>query len=327
MAGDIWQDDMFVEASKIDDINSLFREVLNFRTGKRFRDCLEFCARFRKLSAFNAMLLKAQRPGCRYALTLRAWRRDYARVIKTDARPLVIIRPFGPVDFLFDIGDTIPINSNYEKIPQEVSQAYQYKKEIPEWLYNKVVNNLPYWGVKYGDMLTGASFEGKLEVYHAGNDNSRLKFANCKGKMILPEQWTPTYTLKVRSGVSHSQAFGVILHEMGHLVCRHIHCSYEKPWNDRQARVDLNHEQKEFEAETVAWLVSHRQGYDLPDAYSYLASYMNSDEEIPGIDLQVVLQAVSEVERLLEDCDIRSGWLWKYSPHLQDVVNSLNRSK
>ena len=85
------------EVSDRDDISKLYRDVLQYRDGVKFKQLLDFCVRFRKLSAFNGALLMAQRPGCRYALTSYRWAKDYNRLVKTDACPLVcsvcIIRP------------------------------------------------------------------------------------------------------------------------------------------------------------------------------------------------------------------------------------------
>ena len=89
-----------------EDVNDLFYRVLEYRNSAKFRKLLNFCVHFRRLSPFNAMLLAVQRPGCEFALTANRWSRDYGRVPKTDARPLIIIRPFGPVEYLFDVANT-----------------------------------------------------------------------------------------------------------------------------------------------------------------------------------------------------------------------------
>ena len=97
-----------------EDVNDLFYRVLEYRNSAKFRKLLNFCVHFRRLSPFNAMLLAVQRPGCQFALTANRWSRDYGRVPKTDARPLIIIRPFGSVEYLFDVADTEPLDPNFK---------------------------------------------------------------------------------------------------------------------------------------------------------------------------------------------------------------------
>ena len=82
-----------------------------------------------------------------------------------------------------------------------------------------------------------------------------------------------------------------------------------------------------LEAQTVSWLVGHRIGLDIPSTYGYLAEYLGKEKELPDVDLSVVLQATNEVEKLLHPCTIKDGWLWKYSPSLQEAFKRLNPPK
>ena len=81
---------------RLDDLYSLAKE---YRDSDAFKRHMEFCANFHMVGAYNAMLLETQREGVRYALTPERWRK-YNRRPKPDARPLVILMPFYPLDFL-----------------------------------------------------------------------------------------------------------------------------------------------------------------------------------------------------------------------------------
>lgn len=312
------------EVAERDDITKLYRDVLQYRNGKKFQQLLDFCVRFRKLSAFNAALLMAQRPGCRYALTSYRWLKYYDRLVKSDACPLMILCPFGPVGFLFDLGDTVPKPGCPDRIPNDLTRNFDFKQRVDPWLFKQVIGNLAYWGILYGKMTTGQGYYGKLQVWR--EQDGQLTFPLDR-KFVVPDTWSPAYTIKIRDGTDDTNAFGTILHEMGHLTCRHIHCSYEKPWGKKFARTELSHEQEEFEAQTVSWLVGHRIGLDIPSTYGYLAEYLGKDKELPDVDLSVVLQATNEVEKLLHPCTIKDGWLWKYSPSLQEAFKRLNPPK
>lgn len=317
---DLIQGDLFVGDQ--DDVNELYRQVFQYRNGRKFKELLDFCTRFRKLSVFNCALLQVQRPGCRYALTANRWERDYERVIKTDARPLVIIRPFGPVEFLFDAGDTMPKPGCRDRLPEGLTRNFEFKTKVSDVQFDMTRENLAYWGISFGTMQTGLSYYGKLEVAHA--QDPRVRFPKEGPDVALPVSWPASYTIKVRDDLSLTNAFGTILHEMGHLACHHLPCAYEKKWNKKLDRTGLSHEQVEFEAQTVAWLVGHRIGLDIPATYSYLAGYLGKDCEIPPVDFMTVFHATSEVEKLLYHCTIKSGWLWKYSPSLQSEYRRLN---
>ena len=113
-----------------EDVNDLLYRVMEYRNSAKFRKLLNFCVHFRRLSPFNAMLLAVQRPGCEFALTAHRWQRDYGRVPKTDVRPLIIIRPFGPVEYLFDVADTVAVDPNYDRVPEEVSGAFKFRQVV-----------------------------------------------------------------------------------------------------------------------------------------------------------------------------------------------------
>ncbi len=309
-----------------DDVNDLFYRVFEYRKSAKFRKLLDFCVHFRRLSPFNAVLLALQRPGCEFALTARRWNRQYNRVPKTDARPLVIMKPFGPVEFLFDVADTVALNPLRDRVPAELSAAYQYRKVVDPALLRKLLDNLPLWGVKYETMQTGGGYDGKLQV--ASEKDGDVVFAvNQDNRVNLPHSWRAAYTIKTRQGVDDTFRFGAVLHELGHLFCRHLPCCYEKKWPEKLDRTSLPENQEEFEAETVAWLVGRRAGLDIPSSYGYLAGYLDegpNGSEIPKFDFYTVFQAASEVEKLLHRCVFKDGWLWKYSPSLQKEYGRLN---
>ncbi len=56
---------------------------------------------------------------------------------------------------------------------------------------------------------------------------------------------------------------------------------------------------KEFEAESVCWLVCERMGIKNPSA-EYLNGYLGNSEEIPDISIETVLKAVNMVETMIK---------------------------
>ena len=87
-------------------LGTLFEDAAAYRSSAQYRDLLRFVARMRRFSPFNAMLLHRQKPGLSYATTAREWRVRWKRAVTEDARPLVVLMPFGPVGFVYDVQDT-----------------------------------------------------------------------------------------------------------------------------------------------------------------------------------------------------------------------------
>ena len=92
-----------------DDLSTLdqfFVEVRSYRSGPEYQELLKFIGRFPNCAPYNCFLLHTQNPGVHYVATARSWRQLFNRRIVDGARPLVIMKPFGPVDFVYDVSDT-----------------------------------------------------------------------------------------------------------------------------------------------------------------------------------------------------------------------------
>ena len=76
------------------------------RIAKDYAALLAFAVKMRRFGPYNAMLLHRQRPGLSFAASAPQWRAEWKRAVKEDARPLVVLRRFGPVGFVYDIQDT-----------------------------------------------------------------------------------------------------------------------------------------------------------------------------------------------------------------------------
>ena len=73
----------------------------------------------RRFSPFNALLLHRRKPGLRFAASARDWRRRWTRIVKADARPLVVLVPFGPAGFVYDMLDTEGLSGALELLPRD----------------------------------------------------------------------------------------------------------------------------------------------------------------------------------------------------------------
>jgi hypothetical protein len=95
------------EEAKADATRSMLDQLLAdsrlYSSTQEYKSLLDFVVRLRNFAPFNAMLLQIQKPGLMYAASARDWRERFERRPKEDARPLLILWPFGPVALVYDV--------------------------------------------------------------------------------------------------------------------------------------------------------------------------------------------------------------------------------
>jgi hypothetical protein len=102
------------------------------------------------------------------------------------------------------------------------------------------------------------------------------------------------FELLLNSNLSFESRYATLVHELGHLYCGHLSTPNNKWWPDRQG---LPLEIREFEAESVCYLVCTRLGIDNPSA-QYLSGYVRKYESTPPISLDAVLKSSWLIEKM-----------------------------
>lgn len=290
MSDDIKQLELFEEDKHEKDrakLDQLFKDVKSYRKGYVFQKKLEFYAKFPYLGVYNAELVSQQRPGARFVLTAEKWEKKFHRKIKTNARPLIILVPFYPVDFLFDITDTKPID-NTRKVEdnfviERITQQFIAECRHPLGYYKEKLGiNLE----KNGIYLDHRYLAGSELFAEIREDRSETLFVQAYKDVEIPHH--SHFILSINSQANDAQALALIFHELGHLFCRHFNCAW---WESRQCTKD----QKEFEAETVSYLVCERLGIHA-HSVEYLANYLDKNGLIPEISAEIVFQAVDMIQ-------------------------------
>ena len=182
------------------------------------------------------------------------------------------------------------------------------------------------------DYISFKILKDNLPTYGVYLDESFLA-ANTYGGYIMPyehEMSIPlnkTESLKTNSrfliSVNRQQKitekFHTICHELGHLFCNH------QCYNVKKKR-QLSLKEREFEAETVAWLVCKRWGINNPSE-DYLATYA-PEGEIPICSTELIMKAVNEIEKMMKDAVFASKGLWyKEDEKFKDEVDYINRKR
>lgn len=276
-----------------EEIKGLFEDIRLFRSSAEARKLLDFIVRFPDLAPFNALLVHMQRPGCQYATTAREWAKRYGRRVRFDARPIVILMPFRPVEYVFDICDTEPIpnfRGERPEIPFLATNPFRTSGEVPEDIWRRTLDNLPKEGVGVSRGDFGSSQGGQI---------IKLKdkyFTYLREKAIkIP------YAVEISDRMDRTEAYATLTHELGHLFCDHFdeleaelggeENGAPKGWKRERRRV------REFEAECVSWIVCKRLGVETRSD-AYLNSYLRENETIPPIGVQKALKVAGKIEAM-----------------------------
>lgn len=306
------------------EISDLFKDVLEYRDSERFKELLHFCVKLNTLGSYNAMLVKMQCPGAKYVLSRQKWA-EYNRKLIPDARPLMILAPFGPVSFVFDISQTESMSDKptvKEDYFDELSDPFKAKGFVDRDEFETLLDNLKYCGVEH-TMVHHFSNEvaAKIQVAHS---EPMIKIV--KWNREIPIRFYLDYLMTINESLSLESVFVAICHELGHLFCQHLEPPQKKGdplWEVRQ----LSEQEKEFEAETVAWLVTRRHGIMDSKSIEYLAGYVDKDGKIPPVDVSLIMSAVDKIEALLQTVDVKKSWLYKHSEDFKHSVDEMYAHK
>lgn len=147
------------KANELPELDKLFDEVGTYRSSADFRELLDFIRRFRRIAPYNAMLLHIQKPGSTYVASASDWRDRFQRRPKPGARPLIVLRPFGPVAFVYELTDT-----EGEPFPQKIESPFFADGFVPESFLNKFSFNMFLNGISLTEQDYGTDSAGFIKV-------------------------------------------------------------------------------------------------------------------------------------------------------------------
>ena len=268
-------------SKKRSELDGLFKEIGVYKRGKELKVLFDFVKRFPNIAPFNALLLHIQKPGSTYVATASEWKDQFNRTIKPEARPLVILWPFAPVRFLFELGDT----EGDDPFPEPLLKPFKATGKIHDKEFQHLINNLPRDGISFHKADHGTDSAGFIRPAQRRS----IQKSGKKNVKVL-------YQLVANRSHSNEEVFATISHELGHLYCGHLGSPNQAWWPDRRGERTLI---REFEAESVAWLVCERMGIQTPSA-QYLSGYLGEDAQVPSISLDNVLKAAGMVEAMVK---------------------------
>jgi hypothetical protein len=88
-------------------VRQLIKQALECPTPQGLANFLTFATRFRRLAVWNARMAYIRRPGARVIASEYEWT-TVGRKVLPDAVPIIILWPFGPIRFVYELADTGP---------------------------------------------------------------------------------------------------------------------------------------------------------------------------------------------------------------------------
>jgi hypothetical protein len=265
------------ELFEIEATRSLLDQLLTdsrlYTRSSDYKELLDFVVRLRNFAPFNAMLLQVQKPGLSYAASAYDWWERFRRRPKEGARPLVILWPFGPVALVYDVQDT-----EGQPVPGDVAFFFS-RGEIDEKRISSFEPLLRRKHIEWAWVDAGDRIAGSIRVITRSTGGT--------------EAW---YRMTINRNHSPAVQFTTLAHELGHLILGHLgeDRTLSVPGRDR-----VNQAQREFEAESVAYLVCRRNGVEARSE-TYLKNYVTNKTTIDQLDLYQVMRAAGQVEALLD---------------------------
>jgi hypothetical protein len=260
-------------------LDQLLADSKLYKSTDAYKSLLQFVVRLRNVAPFNAMLLQLQKPGLTYVASALDWQTRFKRKVKEDARPLLILWPFGPVATVYDVLDTFdPQNPDSDELPANIASflasgeiTMERVKSFKALLERK---NIELRWIDHGDASAGA-----IRVVSRTKDD--------KGT---------SYIVKLNQNHPPAVQFTTLAHELAHLFLGHIGAN--KRLNIPKRR-SMSHAEVEIEAESVAYLVCERNGVT-SKSETYLSHFVAAGVNADSLDLYQITRAAGQVESCLK---------------------------
>ncbi|MEC4747229.1 ImmA/IrrE family metallo-endopeptidase [Methylomicrobium sp. Wu6] len=270
-------------------ISELLHESRLYRSGQDYQEMLDFVVRLRNFAPFNAFLLHTQKPGLRFAAFASDWRRRFERTVKEGARPLVIMWPFSPVAWVYDVEDT-----DGPDLPRDIAEAFRATGPIDQYSIKWFIQSLAKHGIEtlqgeYGDGLAGF-------ICKPDSVTTEIVKRVEKTKEPKADKEKSHYRIRLNQAHSPSLRFATLTHELAHLFLGHLGYDGYLKITDRR---NIAHELREIEAESVCYIVCRRNGVE-PDSWRYLANFRQCEELLARLDYYPLLKAAGRIETVLE---------------------------
>jgi hypothetical protein len=284
-------------------LQELFQRSHVHAHGDEYVRVLEFVAGFPTASPYNAYLLSVQNPAVTFALPARQWSQRYGGRIRRDARPLVVLVPFGPVQFVYDIADV-----DDAVVPREAIAPFRTTRRVPDRALEMLTENARSELVQ---LRFGAGPAIAPSEIRPVGPHVQLGEAAPLGLFDDPPPPRPArlaaYVLTIDEALDPPRRFTALVHELAHLLLGHVERPDHHPTRGSRLRPprEVAPAVAELEAESVTYLVTHRLGVR-EHAAPYLAGFLRDARRAAPLEWIAFDAVLSVATTLLGWCERRA---------------------
>lgn len=274
-------------------INELFQSILRKKASGEIKKFFDFQKGNPQHAPFNNALVFAQNPECVYYMTASQWEKRFTRSIREGARPMVVLFPFGPVDFVYDFKQT----EGDDKF-DENSCVEWWREEKSNILSAEIINTT----IRHLDKKYQIPFVSKNPKEYFGDHSlSTGGYARSYRGDGRPEiTLHPRYATNINARAEES--YGVLVHEIAHIFLGHLGAKhYLEGKNEKKTERQLCEDRSyldrkicELEAELTAWLVFNRFGIE-KHSVDYLAGWLVNDEDWQEVNFSIVMRVANTI--------------------------------
>ncbi len=185
-------------------------------------------------------------------------------------------------------------------LPIAVTNPFKVRKGRVYKELDRAIENSKRDGIKIYYQKTGSQAAGSIQSVAKNQNLEPLQFQISDGKDGKPiyKSFPVRYVMCLKEDTDsnfRTENYATLVHELAHLYCGHLGTPNKKWWPDRRG---LSLSVREFEAESVSYLVCNRLGIETP-AEEYLSGYTKNQEKLPtSISLECIMKSAGLIERM-----------------------------
>lgn len=272
-------------------LDKLEAGVMEFFTSEKYITYLQVMSKFHTYSANNQVLIAMQMPEATAVAGYNSWIRNFDRHVKRGEKSITILAPM-KVKIKIDTdrrdADGKIIQEERETIkfrPVSVFDVSQTEgKPLPQ-IISELAGNVS----RYEQLLDAARQAAPYPIEIRAVEGSAKGWCNFTQEKII-----------IKEGMSEAQTLKTAFHETAHA---RIHAG----------DTDKSREQKEVEAESIAYVVCNHFGLDTSDySFGYVATWAGrQDINLLKQSMQTISQTakaiITDVERAMEEPELTAS--------------------
>lgn len=275
-----------------------------FESPEKIREHLQFLGKFHQYSMRNAILIESQFPGAVAVGSYPFWEKQGAQVQKGE-RGIKVFVP-SPVTYALHKDEWVPLSKAPQPIKDSVKQGRIPSRKM---MYFKIGHVFEYTqtdarekGIEVSDIFKRYHRDGGMENEQDIRD-ALTTLADARNVTLLEEPldeigtakgcyYPELHAIALNPRNSSIEDISVLIHELAHAELHNQERNFERDQ-------PLTAPEKEFQAEMVAYVVSHQLGFPTGDfSLSYLAGW-TKDKEL--LDKEKLLQEVHQTSAAFID--------------------------